>query len=144
MQVGPLANILVGYASGHALTRKWTDTAFKGISSVHGLKVVPNDMQSTMGRYLARAIRSAMLSDLALEHLQLLTTNILNGDDTTYNPPQFPSGEVMGMGMHEAPSRCALPLGGHRQRGLLPITRRLCPPRGMQAHAIRTGIPGAV
>jgi len=23
MQVGPLANILVGYASGHALTRKW-------------------------------------------------------------------------------------------------------------------------
>jgi hydrogenase large subunit len=60
-------------------------------------------MQSTMGRYLARGIRSAMLSELALEHLQLLTTNILNGDDTTYNPPQFPSGEIMGMGMHEAP-----------------------------------------
>jgi hypothetical protein len=30
-------------------------------------------LQSTMGRYLARAIRSAMLSDIALEHLQLLT-----------------------------------------------------------------------
>jgi hydrogenase large subunit len=60
-------------------------------------------MKSTMGRYLARSIRSAMLSDLALKHLQLLTTNILNGDDTTYNAPQFPTGEITGMGMHEAP-----------------------------------------
>jgi hydrogenase large subunit len=103
MQAGPLANVLVGYASGHALTRKWTNTAFDRISAVNGLKVTPNDLQSTMGRYLARAIRSAMLSDLALEHLQRLTTNILNGDDTTYNAPQFPSGEIVGMGMHEAP-----------------------------------------
>jgi len=103
MQAGPLANVLVGYASGHALTRKWTDTAFNRIAAVNGLKVTPDDLQSTMGRYLARSIRSAMLSDLALEHLQLLTTNILNGDDTTYNAPQFPAGEIMGMGMHEAP-----------------------------------------
>ncbi len=103
MQVGPLADILVGYGSGHPLTLKWTDTAFARISAVNGLKVTPNDMQSTMGRYLARSIRSAMLADLALEHLQLLTTNILNGDDTTCNMPQFPKGEIMGMGMHEAP-----------------------------------------
>jgi hydrogenase large subunit len=103
MQVGPLANVLVGYASRHPLTLKWTDTAFARISAVNGLKVTPNDMQSTMGRYLARSIRSAMLADLALEHWQLLTTNILNGDDTTYNPPPFPKGEIMGMGMHEAP-----------------------------------------
>ncbi len=103
MQVGPLANILVGYASGHPLTRKWTDTAFSRISSVNGSKVTPEAMQSTMGRYLARAIRSAMLSDLALEHWQLLTTNILKGDDTTYNPPEFPQHEVEGVGMHEAP-----------------------------------------
>jgi hydrogenase large subunit len=95
--------VLVGYASGHALTRKWTDTAFNRIAAVNGLKVTPNDLQSTMGRYLARSIRSAMLSDLALEHLEHLTTNILNGDDTTYNAPQFPTGEIMGMGMHEAP-----------------------------------------
>jgi hydrogenase large subunit len=103
MQVGPLANVLVGYASGHPLTRKWTDTAFKTISSIHGLNVTPENMQSTMGRYLARAIRSAMLSDLALQHWQLLTDNILKGDDTTYNPPQFPQHEIMGMGVHEAP-----------------------------------------
>jgi len=103
MQVGPLANVLVGNASGHPLTRKWTDTAFARISAVNGLKVTTNEMQSTMGRYLARSIRSSMLADLALEHLQLLTANILNGDDTTYNVPQFPKGKIMGMGMHEAP-----------------------------------------
>jgi hydrogenase large subunit len=103
MQVGPLANVLVGYASGHPLTRKWTDIAFETIRSVHGLQVTPTDLQSTMGRYLARGIRSAMLSELALEHLKLLTTNILNGDTTTCNTPAFPTGEIMGMGMHEAP-----------------------------------------
>jgi hydrogenase large subunit len=102
MQVGPLSNILVGYASGHALTRKWTDAAFNSISS-HGVQVQIDEMQSTMGRYLARAIRSAMLSDLALEHWQLLSHNILKGDDTTYNPPQFPQQEVIGLGLHEAP-----------------------------------------
>ncbi len=103
MQTGPLATVLVGYASGHPKTRKWTDTAFNRIAAVNGLRVSPDDLQSTMGRYLGRAIRSSILSDLALEHLQLLTTNILNGDDTTYNAPQFPTGEIMGMGMHEAP-----------------------------------------
>ena len=103
MQVGPLANILVGNATGHAGTRKWTDTAFKTILSVHGQSVTLSDMQSTMGRHLARAIRSAMLSDIALEHLQLLQKNILSGDETTFNPPQFPKHEIMGMGMHEAP-----------------------------------------
>ena len=103
MQTGPLATVLVGYASGHAKTRTWTDTAFNRIAAVNGLKVTPDDLQSTMGRYLGRAIRSSILSDLALEHLQLLMTNILNGDDTTYNAPKFPTGEIMGMGMHEAP-----------------------------------------
>jgi hydrogenase large subunit len=103
MQVGPLSNVLIGYASGHPLTRKWTDASFNTISSVHGLKVTPDDLQSTMGRYLARAIRSSMLSDLALEHWQLLTASILSGDDTTYNPPQFPHHQIEGVGMHEAP-----------------------------------------
>jgi hydrogenase large subunit len=56
-----------------------------------------------MGRYLARAIRSAMLSDLALEHCKLLSDNILKGDETTYNPPQFPEHETAGVGIHEAP-----------------------------------------
>jgi hydrogenase large subunit len=103
MQVGPLSNVLVGYASHHPLTSKWTDLAFKRSSAVHGTRPTIDDMQSTMGRYLARAIRSAMLSDLALRHWKLLSDNILKGDETTFNPPQFPQHEVVGLGLHEAP-----------------------------------------
>ena len=44
-----------------------------------------------------------MLSELALQHWQLLSDNILKGDDSTYNPPHFPQQEVAGVGMHEAP-----------------------------------------
>jgi hydrogenase large subunit len=141
MQVGPLANILVGYASGHALTRKWTDTAFQRISTVHGLKVTPNDMQSTMGRYLARSIRSAMLSDVALEHLQFLTTNILNGDDTTYNAPQFPAGEVTGMGMHEAP-RGALSHWVVIEKGAFTNYQAVVPTTWNASPRDQNGVPG--
>ena len=44
-----------------------------------------------------------MLAELAQKHLQLLTDNIAKGDYTVYNPPVFPSGEVEGVGTHEAP-----------------------------------------
>jgi len=103
MQVGPLSNILVGYAQGHALTRKWADLALDRISSAAKRKMTPDKLQSTMGRYAARAIRSAMLADLAVKHCELLTNNILAGDVTTHNPPRFPKGEIEGVGTHEAP-----------------------------------------
>ena len=35
-QVGPLAQVLIGYAQGHPLTRKWTDAALDKISAVAG------------------------------------------------------------------------------------------------------------
>jgi hydrogenase large subunit len=103
MQVGPLAQVLVGYAQGHALTRKWTDYALDQISAVAGKKITVNDLHSTMGRYAARAIRSAMLAELAQKHWQLLVENIGKGDVTTFNPPQFTSGTATGVGTHEAP-----------------------------------------
>lgn len=103
MQVGPLAQVLIGYAQGHPLTRKWTDKALETVSSVSGRKVTIHDMQSTMGRHLARAIRAAMLSELASRHWQLLVDNIARGDTTIHSNPIFPSGEIEGVGTHEAP-----------------------------------------
>jgi hydrogenase large subunit len=103
MQVGPLAQVLVGYAQGHALTRKWTDYALDQISAVAGKKITVNDLHSTMGRYAARAIRTAMLAELAQKHWQLLVENIGKGDVTTFNPPSFTSGTSTGVGTHEAP-----------------------------------------
>jgi hydrogenase large subunit len=101
--VGPLAQVLVGYAQGHELTKKWTDLALATISSIGKRPVTINDLQSTMGRHVARAIRAAMLADLATKHWQMLSDNIFKGDHTTYNAPKFPADEIQGVGTHEAP-----------------------------------------
>jgi len=103
MQVGPLANVLVGYAQNHPLTKQWTDMALGRVSTAAGRRVTVDDLQSTMGRYLARAIRSAILIDLANRHWEFLADNIGRGDAKTYVPPSFPKGAVEGVGFHEAP-----------------------------------------
>ncbi len=103
MQVGPLAQVLLGYALGHNLTKKYVDYALSRISSIVGSKVGVEVLHSTPGRHLGRAIRAAILSDLALKHWELLVDNIGRGDLEIFNPPTFPSGEQMGFGFHEAP-----------------------------------------
>lgn len=103
MQVGPLAQVLVGYAQGDPLTRKWTDLMLAQVSAIAKTKVTPDMLHSSLGRIAARAIRCAMLSDLATKHWELLVNNIAKGDVATFNPPNFPSGEIAGVGTHEAP-----------------------------------------
>ncbi len=103
VQVGPLSQVLIGYAQGHPLTKKWTDIALDKISALAGRKVGINELQSTMGRHVARAIRACVLADLADKHWNLLVNNIAKGDNSTHNVPVFPSGEVEGVGTHEAP-----------------------------------------
>ncbi len=103
MQVGPLAQVMVGYALGHELTKKYVDDVLDRVSSIAKVKVGPEVLHSTPGRHLARAIRAAMLSDLAIKHWQLLVDNIGRGDLDIFNPPTFPKGEQQGFGFHEAP-----------------------------------------
>jgi len=103
MQVGPLASVLVGYALGHELTRTWADAALAKVAAVAKQPVGPQHLHSTLGRHAARAVRAGVLSDLAIRHWELLTTNIAKGDGEVYNPPQFPKERVMGVGFHEAP-----------------------------------------
>ena len=103
MQVGPVSNVLVGYARGHKLTRKWTDDALARASKLAGRPIEIDRLQSTMGRYLSRAIRCAILAELAVDHWGRLVRNISKGDATTYNPPSFPRGSIEGVGLHEAP-----------------------------------------
>lgn len=102
MQVGPLSNILVGYALQHELTKKWTDLALARVSAIAQRPITIDKMQSTMGRYLARAIRCAVLSELAVRQWQLLVDNVGKGDSSTFRAPNF-SKEVEGVGFHEAP-----------------------------------------
>ena len=102
MQVGPLAQVLVGYATGHEPTRRWADAALGKASAIAGTKVGPAALHSTLGRHAARAVRTAVLAELALKHWQLLVDNIKRGDTTIWNEPVF-KGEQRGFGFHEAP-----------------------------------------
>jgi hydrogenase large subunit len=71
---------------------------------VHGRRAVGVDaLHSTLGRHAARAIRAAVLSELAPKHWQLLVDNIGSGDTAIFNEPVFPRGEIRGIGVHEAP-----------------------------------------
>jgi hydrogenase large subunit len=103
MQVGPLAQVLVGYAQGNPAIKKYVDDTLSLAGSIAGVKLSPAVLHSTLGRHAARAIRAAYLSDLALKHWGLLAENIGKGDVATFNEPEFPRGEVRGMGFHEAP-----------------------------------------
>ena len=102
-QVGPLAQVLVGLASGHELTKKWAGLAIDTVSSIAGTQVPLSAMHSTLGRHLARAIRCAVICDLAVKHWELLAGNVGKGDTSIFTPFTFPKGEQQGFGFHEAP-----------------------------------------
>jgi hydrogenase large subunit len=102
-QVGPLANVLCGVAAGNPLMTKWTGAALDKISAIAKVKATPAMLHSTLGRHGARAVRTAVLSELAYKHWQLLTDNVSKGDKKIFNPPKFPKGEIEGVGFHEAP-----------------------------------------
>lgn len=103
MQVGPLAQVLVGYASDHEGIVHWLDFAVEQASALAGVKLGPQHLHSTLGRHLARAVRAAVISDLASKHWKLLADNIASGDIETWVEPVFPAGEIRGFGFHEAP-----------------------------------------
>ena len=102
-QVGPLAQVLVGLAQKHEPTVRWATLCLDTVSAVARTRVGAGALHSTLGRHASRAIRAAMMGELALKHWGLLVENIGRGDTTTFNEPHFPDGEVRGVGLHEAP-----------------------------------------
>ena len=68
MQVGPLAQVLVGYASGHELIKKYADHVLTTAGAIAKTKLGPGVLHSTLGRHAARAISAAVMGDLALKH----------------------------------------------------------------------------
>ena len=102
-QVGPLANVLCLAASGHESTMKHLNFVLDTVSSVSGTKIGVNALHSTIGRHAARAVRAATLIDEMKLQWQRLVDNIGRGDTDTFNRPEFPSGEIRGVGIHEAP-----------------------------------------
>jgi len=103
MQVGPLAQVLTGLASGDERFVKYGTYVLEEAGKLAGAKLTPAVLHSTIGRHAARCIRAVVLSDLAQEHWALLANNIAGGDTDIYNAPVFPKGEQRGFGFHEAP-----------------------------------------
>ena len=103
MQVGPLAQVLVGFVQGHEPTVRWATRCLELAGKVAGAKLGPEILHSTIGRHAARAIRTAVLSELAVKHWKLLAENVSKGDVSIFNEPRFPKGAVQGFGLHEAP-----------------------------------------
>ena len=105
MQVGPLAQVLVGYVQGHEGFKKWGDWMLGTAGKIAGVKLTPAVLHSTLGRHAARAIRCAVLSELAQKHWKLLAENIGKGDTTIFVDPlkNLKPGTYKGVGFHEAP-----------------------------------------
>ena len=106
-QVGPLAHILTLYLAGHEPTKRYVDNTLQTISTLAGTTVGIEALHSTIGRIAARVIRAAVLHDTMDKQWQALMDNIGKGDYDTFNSPVFPTGELRGVGFHEA-SRGAL------------------------------------
>jgi hydrogenase large subunit len=103
MQVGPLANMLIAYALGDELVKKYVGLTLDRVSAIAGARVGPAALHSTIGRHAARAVRAGVFAEVAKKHWGLLVENIGKGDTAIFNPPTFPSGEQRGFGFHEAP-----------------------------------------
>ncbi|OMH32114.1 nickel-dependent hydrogenase large subunit [Motiliproteus sp. MSK22-1] len=102
-QVGPLASVLCLAANGHEATLKHLNFVIDTVSSVSGTNIDVSALHSTIGRHAARAVRAASLLDEMDLQWQMLVDNIGRGDTDTFNRPDFPTGEIRGVGFHEAP-----------------------------------------
>jgi hydrogenase large subunit len=101
MEVGPLARIVMLYASG--------DTDAQGLvnQSLAQIKQPLSALFSTMGRLLAEGLDTQIMSGLTKNWQDQLVANIKSGDLATHNPDLFdpanwPS-EASGVGFVEAP-----------------------------------------
>ncbi len=101
MEVGPLARMLVAYASGHKEVQDIVNATLKK------LNVPVAALFSTLGRTAARGLETKLIAGWAKEFYNQLMSNIKNGDTRTFNnekwePSTWPK-EAKGVGMTEAP-----------------------------------------
>ncbi len=101
MEVGPLARVLMMYAKKDAHAQELVD------SSLNLLKLDQNALFSTLGRTLARALETKILSDNLQNWYDSLIANINLGDTRTFNESYFNSAywpkDGKGVGVMEAP-----------------------------------------
>ncbi len=101
MEVGPLARVLVAYASGSTEVKDLVGFA------LGKLNVPAAALFSTLGRTAARGLETMLISNWSKEFYDQLLANIKNGDTRTFNnsnwePSSWPK-DAKGVGLTEAP-----------------------------------------
>ncbi|HEU4731635.1 MAG TPA: nickel-dependent hydrogenase large subunit [Kofleriaceae bacterium] len=101
MEVGPLARMLVAYASGHERVKALVDGA------LGKLGVGPEALFSTLGRVAARGLETALLAEKMGDWVEELADNMGRGelrihDNDKWDPSSWPKW-ASGAGFHEAP-----------------------------------------
>ncbi len=101
MEVGPLARLLVAYASGSVEVKELVQGTLKV------LEVPVDALFSTLGRTAARGLETKLIAGWAKEFYGQLLANIRNGDTRMFNnekwdPTLWPA-EARGVGLSEAP-----------------------------------------
>jgi hydrogenase large subunit len=101
MEVGPLARMLMGFASGR------TDYKEVVTAALGKLKVGPEALFSTLGRTAARGLESQLAVHWLMDEYDRLIANLKAGDSTTANTqfwdPSTWKPESKGYGFTEAP-----------------------------------------
>ncbi|MDX1404107.1 MAG: nickel-dependent hydrogenase large subunit [Woeseiaceae bacterium] len=101
MEVGPLARVLMLYATGHEQTRELVNY------TLQTLDVPVEALFSTLGRTAARTLETKVVADNMLTWYDNLIANIKGGDTRTFNeklwePSSWPK-RALGVGYTEAP-----------------------------------------
>jgi hydrogenase large subunit len=101
VEVGPLARVLMLYASGHGQTKELVDATLKK------LDVPVTALYSTLGRTAARGLETKVIADAMQGWYDQLIANIRAGDAKTHNetlwdPRTWPK-SARGAGFMEAP-----------------------------------------
>ncbi|MBT8122416.1 MAG: nickel-dependent hydrogenase large subunit [Gammaproteobacteria bacterium] len=101
MEVGPLARVLMLYASGHDQTKELVNM------TLNTLDVPVEALFSTLGRTAARGLETKIIGDMMQPWMDNLVANIKAGDTRTFNeklwePSSWPK-QARGVGFMEAP-----------------------------------------
>jgi len=101
MEVGPLARVLMLYASGHAQTTELVNM------TLSTLDIPVQALFSTLGRTAARTLETKIFADAMQGWFDELIVNVKAGDTRTFNeamwePSSWPK-QAQGVGFMEAP-----------------------------------------
>lgn len=99
-----MADLLVKLAAKHPDTVKHFNEVNGLYTTLNGKALQTEQLHSTMGRIIGRAVRCCVLKDTLLQQWQALIDNIGKGDHVAFIKPEILADkEYRGVGFEEAP-----------------------------------------